>query len=413
MNKYWEYSDVNGTPHLVMYAWSGLLLLISTGSMLMEDRHTAKNVRITTGILILLSAALLDYIILWGRYIFLGTRTDEYSANMTPNGGIFYSGPLYFSATEQTLKNNECPVSKIYYNGTDPTLYHHSASSQSCKLIYTYNVNLFDGAAYLSLFIGLVIYALFQYFITTVEINQMVDNERQRAETEIDNNTAAIAANGGEPLTLFQKVLAYFDATYDAIVHHPRDTLRAFVKSSSNKLTKYVFTLTLLSQQALVLLPLTAISANDFCLVVNVPTSVLHAVCLYKYAVWAIPILLIHIPIGLLAYGVARGETGEGWAGVLVKCLFILAFVYCFIVTLVYAVYYLFAGFALGVWFELSQWNFTRRILVPQFLSIGLFFYNDFLNSISDHNAMNTGGYEAPANFQNAVDGGIEMPSRA
>jgi hypothetical protein len=152
---------------------------------------------------------------------------------------------------------------------------------------------------------------------------------------------------------------------------------------------KYILTTLINSQQSLVLLPLTNMNTNPYCVVIYTPTNDENAVCLYKYAAYALPQFFIYSLSGCFGYYltsrcqnlIGNGSNCECMAGLAV-CVFTLATAFCAFMAAAYLVYYLFAGIAVGLWFQFGVYYWALQTSRPEFLSISLFIFGEIMWAI-------------------------------
>eukprot|EP00961_Rhodomonas_salina_P180359 2434511-Rhodomonas_salina.1 len=136
------------------------------------------------------------------------------------------------------------------------------------------------------------------------------------------------------------------------------------------RLVSGFFCLVILCQQYLVLMPLNEVTMEDehsTGLSLDVPTDQTHALCLYAYAVQAFPLAFLFAAgagVGYCGFNWAQSEESAGAQVFGIVCA--AAGAVCAFYSLAFIVYWLFGGFAVGIWFFFAsmKWNFkTGRVL--------------------------------------------------
>ena len=115
--------------------------------------------------------------------------------------------------------------------------------------------------------------------------------------------------------------------------------------------------------------------ANPYCSVLQVPTDPANAVCLYKYAVHALPNFFYFLFGAIGGYVLAYAVFFVGFA--------IAAF--CAFISASFLTYYIFAGFFIGAWFQFGSMNFSMQFFIPEGLSIIIFFIGDVLSYFDEN----------------------------
>ena len=156
---------------------------------------------------------------------------------------------------------------------------------------------------------------------------------------------------------------------------------------------KYIFTTLINCQQSLVLLPLTNMSTNDFCVEVFTPTNDENAVCLYKYAAYALPNGIIYALYGLIGAVLvvmlqrnmeAAASEDNSWGMCFMFFVFLIGVgtAFCAFISIAFLVYYLFAGFFVGLWFQFGAYQWSLQTSRPELLSMALFIVADIMGAI-------------------------------
>jgi hypothetical protein len=123
--------------------------------------------------------------------------------------------------------------------------------------------------------------------------------------------------------------------------------------------------------------------------VLQVPTDPANAVCLYKYAVNAIPNFFYFLFPTIFGYyilaGICRSSDIEGgWMLCIVFCV-AAATAVCAFISASFLTYYIFAGFFIGAWFQFGSMNFSMQFFIPEGLSIIIFFIGDVLSYFDEN----------------------------
>ena len=156
-------------------------------------------------------------------------------------------------------------------------------------------------------------------------------------------------------------------------------------------LLKYIFTTLINCQQSLVLLPLTNMNTNDFCVEVITPTNDENAVCLYKYAAYSLPngiIYALYGAIGAFLTVVFFRAIDDMDGNKCVPFMMVLGFLtgvgtaFCVFISAAFLVFYLFAGFFVGLWFQFGVYQWALQTSRPELLSVSLFIVADILLAI-------------------------------
>jgi hypothetical protein len=148
-------------------------------------------------------------------------------------------------------------------------------------------------------------------------------------------------------------------------------------------LLKYIITTLINCQQSLVLLPLTNMNTNDFCVQVITPTNNENAVCLYKYAAYGLPNFIIYGLYGVIGAGLtAVCISGENVVTLCLAVLFGLGTAFCAVISAAFLAFYLFAGFFVGLWFQFGVYIWALQTSRPELLSVSLFIFVDILCAI-------------------------------
>mmetsp|Transcript_4838 Transcript_4838/g.11451 ORF Transcript_4838/g.11451 Transcript_4838/m.11451 type:complete len:1099 (-) Transcript_4838:28-3324(-) len=138
----------------------------------------------------------------------------------------------------------------------------------------------------------------------------------------------------------------------------------------------------LVQQQILSMFPLTSMELSPYCAVMNVPGKSLTAMCLYKSYVMAIPLFFIGVAGSIFATCIGgpacaasddadcgEGGIGAGCCGCLLGCIAVAWVIVCFILVVGGLLYYLFVGFAIGLWWTFgSGWEFWRDMGIEKLM---------------------------------------------
>ena len=121
-------------------------------------------------------------------------------------------------------------------------------------------------------------------------------------------------------------------------------------------------------------------------------TRLNHAICLYKYAVYCIPYAIYFalasafgIGVLLLLHRVSIKDRPEVVAVLLLFITIVMFFgtLFCIFLFLSFFVYYIFAGFIVGLWFQLGNLNFSWQILVPEWMGLSVIIVDSLLRCIA------------------------------
>jgi hypothetical protein len=158
-------------------------------------------------------------------------------------------------------------------------------------------------------------------------------------------------------------------------------------------LIKYVLSVLILSQQACVMLPLTNMVLNPYCVEIYTPTSDTNAVCLYVYAINAIPYTIYFSLATIAGYFVTkylsaisenedkRSDKVQCFIGFLAFCA-ALGTIFCAFMALAFLVYYLFAGFFIGLWFVFGMLDIGYETLIPEGLGMSVFLVSEVIGKL-------------------------------
>eukprot|EP01035_Chromulina_nebulosa_P029722 gene29722-39419_t len=157
------------------------------------------------------------------------------------------------------------------------------------------------------------------------------------------------------------------------------------------EITKYVFQLLVNAQQSLVLLPLTNMRNNDYCAIVVAPTDPENAVCLYKYAAYALPYFFIFAIAAVVSGGCLyfvteyEGSLNRTKAALLLSACVLsgLSCIFCTFIAAAQLVYYLFAGFFIGLWFQFGVFDWSLQTTRPEVLGMSLFIFNEIIEAFT------------------------------
>jgi len=299
------------------------------------------------------------------------------------NDGMVWVNPdTFFYETKTTLSNAECKYSIDHPQG------YTVVNDNPCNFLFIY-ISVFlmkEGEVKFSIGCALIIYLLFQALIVYLEIR--IDKKYERAE---NFDSAENVVQPGSDTTLKGRGISFLKFV-NPIRSIP--LILTSVQQNAHKwVIKYILTTLINSQQSLVILPLTNMSTNPYCVRIVTPTYDENAVCLYKYAAYALPDFFIYGLSAILGYFVflvfasCGGDAEDG------KCrcfLMFLAFcaavgtALCAFLAAAFLVYYLFAGIFVGLWFQYGVFYWALQTSRPEFLSISLFIFGEILWAIME-----------------------------
>jgi hypothetical protein len=156
---------------------------------------------------------------------------------------------------------------------------------------------------------------------------------------------------------------------------------------------KYVLSVLILSQQACVMLPLTNMVLNPYCVEIYTPSDDTNAVCLYVYAVNAIPYFFyfsfatiagMYLTKCIAGIKLDDGDNKNG-----IKCAVVFAMfsaaagtIFCMFMAAAFIVYYVFAGFFIGLWFVFGMLGIGFETLIPEALGMAIFMLTEIVGKL-------------------------------
>ena len=309
------------------------------------------------------------------------------------NGGVIWVDPYeFFYAGKSTLNNYECQHSSDHPKG------YSAVVDSPCRFLF-FDISLFlmkEGEAKFSVGCSLIIFVIFQAFIVYLEFNRKIhgyaapgeeEGRVDRAENIMQPAQAQHIIEDDATRTIDEKIADFFK-----IVNPVRSVpllITTIQQNAHEWLIKYVSTTLINSQQSLVVLPLTNMMTNPYCVQVFTPTGNENAVCLYKYAAYGLPNFFIY---GLIAIAGAaatkccisltQGGSWFAFVAALFAFLFALGTALCAFISAAFLVFYLFAGVFVGLWFQFGVFYWALQTSRPEFLSISLFIFGEVMWAI-------------------------------
>eukprot|EP01036_Dinobryon_divergens_P037344 gene37344-48839_t len=406
---YDTFMDFKSITYIVMYSITAFLLVASILVCCRSDVSIEGKKEFLSGMSTFnfLIWSTFHLVMLCARFNFWLNNDNKYLPyEINASGGIIWVDPnTFFNAGKSTLKNFDCKYSSNHPQGYSPVVV------DSCQFLY-FNFSLFlmkEGQVKFSIGCGLILYIIYQITIIFIEhafdtaetpheafamlgVAQMTNNEHQESSIimqrdAVNNVNHQVEGTG---MKLVDKILVYLNFV---------SPILTFLKKNGIMwLLKYIITTLINCQQSLVLLPLTNMNTNDFCVQVFTPVYDETAVCLYKYATYALPNGIIYALYGVIGVyllifcgGFVESDERNGTAYTKVCgicCLLVwpitIGTAFCAFISAAFLTYYFFAGFFLGLWFQFGVYYWTLQTSRPEFLSVSLFIVGDILWAIVD-----------------------------
>eukprot|EP01035_Chromulina_nebulosa_P029357 gene29357-38898_t len=431
--------DFRSITYIVMYSITGFLFLVSFLVYFRSDieKNRKKDLLNYISVFNFFIWTTFHLVMLCARFNFWLTHGNRYLPyKIDSNGGIIWIDPsTFFSAGKSTVNNHGCKHSFNHPKGYSPIDY------SPCRFLF-FDISVFlmkEGEVKFSIGCGLIIYIIYQAFIIFLEYALAFHNANDEAanndaNVEEPRAEAAPPRNGDDaikPGGTMQLVVAADEVGgllgADGDDEMPREAAAAAAnnevqeaaKRAANNggilrylnpcylislacktiqekgiewLLKYIFTTLINCQQSLVLLPLTNMNTNDFCVEVITPTNDENAVCLYKYAAYALPNGIIYAFYAAIGAGITvlfvRAAESADTDNKCSLCLMFMIFLtglgtaFCVFISVAFLVYYLFAGFFVGLWFQFGVYQWALQTSRPELLSVSLFIVADVLWAI-------------------------------
>ena len=121
-------------------------------------------------------------------------------------------------------------------------------------------------------------------------------------------------------------------------------------------------------------------STNPYCVEVVTPTSNDEAICLFKYAAYALPngiFFGLYTLVGLIILRLFPADLPCLFQ--LLRVFVIIGIGYCGFFSLAFLVFYIFGGIAIGLWFQFGVYYWALQNSRPEFLSVSLFIFCEIL----------------------------------
>lgn len=296
----------------------------------------------------------LNFVFLCAKFHYFLNSGNNYDLFRTKDGDYVWTGEKYHGASAASLAKASCPYS-LDADGTVADL--QDESKHLCQyLSIPFSGNLVsDGMTKFSIGIGLIVYFFLMWLAFGLK-NWVID--------EIHFNENAPWQQRG---------------------------FRIFTSHAC----QFFLCLFIQSQQFCVLMILTNVAANDYCARLIVPVSVKKAICMYEYGVHSLPLAIIFALATAASYHFTTVATRPAppeqndppgqppnSCEHLIAFLFGLCTLYCAIHAVGFFVYWLFAGFIVGVWFEFAAIEITLRFVIVEFLSLSAFMMNDVIDHV-------------------------------
>ncbi len=383
---YDTFMDFQSITYIVMYSITAFLFCVSIIVYFRSDlsKEKKKDSLINISVFNFFIWSTFHLVMLCARFDFwLNNDTMYQPYRIDSNGGFIWVDPnTFFKAGKSTLTNVNCKHSSNHPEG-------YSAVDYSpCRFLF-FDISVFlmkEGEVKFSIGCGLIIFIFFQVIIIFMEY--AFANLHKNAETPENKYAAPNGDNNdvGETRASSGSCFKYLNPCY--LISLVCITIQ---ENGIVWLLKYIFTTLINCQQSLVLLPLTNMNTNDLCVQVITPTNDENAVCLYKYAAYALPNGIIYALYGLIGVGLtatclqamnnSNGGNGQACAMFMVF-LFALGTAFCAFISVAFIVYYLFAGFFVGLWFQFGVYQWALQTSRPELLSVSLFIVADILWAI-------------------------------
>lgn len=363
---YTTFLNFKSVPYLVMFSITGfffflaLLTFVSAGMNIDDGR----NILFSLSIVNFFMWTTFHLVMLAARFDFWLNSGQVYQPyRIESNNVMIWVDPTtFFHVGKSTLKNYDCE-----YSTSHPVGYSAVVASDQCDFLdFSFSRSLItEGEVKFSIGCGLIMYIIYQFFILYMEI--LDDADEYAAPVNLDR-AVNVMQHGPE---------------LDVQNQNPVFTMWITIRKSYfyKALVRYILTTLINCQQGLVLLPLTNMSTNQYCVQVVTPTSNEDAICLFKYAAYSLP------------YGIIYGLYTL--VGIMVMCLFrignipclcqiLLLFVaigtsYCAFYSAAFLAFYFFGGIAIGLWFQFGVYYWALQTSRPEFLSISLFIFCEIL----------------------------------
>ena len=305
---------------------------------------TKYGIGIVMDTLIFVASFLFEYSIWCSRMNYL--LNTSYTPYITKTGEYYWIGKDYGTATDDLLTENNCPTSLDFRMQNDAL----PASGHVCHFLgIPFSADLLsEGTARFSVGLALCIVPILQGIVLFVHIYY-----GRKSQDDNDAGTSKL-----------KKALKHFRRTIGLSV----------------------LVVMIASQQSCVMMVLSLVTANPYCAYFNLPPSgtVHQILCLYKWAVAAIPFGVPMLTVGFIFYKLSV-DSNDKEAGAAALCGAILLFFgICFMG------FWLFAGACIGLWLHYANVVTQRIFVMSEFLSTSGFILTsifDVVEAVFDNNA--------------------------
>lgn len=413
---YDTFMDFQSIAYLVMYSITGVLFLVSFLIYLRSDlsNEKKKNILNLLSVFNFMIWSTFHLVMLAARFNFWLENDKMYQPyRMNSNGGmVWVDRSTFFRAGKSTLINFGCEHSFDHPQG------YSAVVDSPCRFLF-FDISvllMLEGEVKFSIGCGLIIFIFYQAFIMVMEWVLAHDENNNNSSSSNQYAAPPEAGNSTAHDIVTNEVEISFNSSDDAIqpavstrnVINNCDVLQETRRTSIGVfltylnplrlislvcvsiqqngfkwLFKYIVTTLINCQQSLVLLPLTNMNTNDFCVQVITPTNNENAVCLYKYAAYGLPNFFIFGLYGVIGAGLtAACISGENIVTACLAVLFGLGAAFCAVIAAAFLAFYLFAGFFVGLWFQFGVYLWALQTSRPELLSVSLFIFVDILCAI-------------------------------
>lgn len=362
----WYYdSNLLIPSNITMFSIGIGFMLLSFLSLLFKDAEDARKWRMFWNNGQFFLTVIFTNVLLWSRFAHLLSYEDYYTLQTTEDGEDVWPGPKYFSATQVELVNAGCPYSA---NPTSGEVYPiRSGQKFPCRFLeQRFSANLMSrGEMKFAVGLGLIVLLVLSFgpiFLVKMALDD-IKHEREQIRSESEQEAPQFSWS-----LLKQPVELLRYLHYAA-----KKSFISGVETGLLGAIQFAIVLLIESQQFCSLMVLTNVIVNPYCAVFFTPVSPREAMCYYSYASHAVP-HMIYFSIGLFgSWTVLKGLTDSQENNALLSFItFVvtLAGIYCAIMFAAYFVYYFFAGFAIGIWFEFTGLGATLILFLLEIFSV-------------------------------------------